>query len=109
MDMRLEVVIVPVSDVDRAKAFYEQVGFTIDKDFSVGDDFRVVHMLPKGSACAITIGKGVTTSEPGSAKGLHLVVSDLEKALAELAERDVEVGKPFHFGAEGRADGLHPS
>ncbi len=109
MDMRLEVVIVPVSDVDRSKAFYEQVGFTIDKDFSTSDDFRVVHMLPKGSACAITIGKGITPSEPGSAKGLHLVVADLDRALAELAERGVEVGKPFHFGAEGRSDGLHPT
>ena len=109
MDWKLELVVVPVSDVDRAKTFYtEQVGFNADVDHRAGDDFRVVQLSPPGSACSIAIGTGIGQSEPGSTKGLHLIVNDIEAARAELAERGVEIGEPFHFGAEGRAEGTHP-
>ena len=97
MDYRLEVVVVPVSDVDRAKAFYgERCGFTIDLDTTNGG-LRVVQITPPGSACSITIGTGITTSEPGSYEGLQLVVSDIEAARAELIERGVDVGPIRHF------------
>jgi catechol 2,3-dioxygenase-like lactoylglutathione lyase family enzyme len=90
MDWKLEVVVVPVSDVDRSKAFYsEQVGFVVDVDHSAGD-FRVVQLTPPGSACSITIGTGLGDTPPGSLKGLQLVVSDLEAARAELVERGVD-------------------
>ncbi len=109
MDMKLELVVLPVSDVDRAKEFYEErVGFHLDVDHRAGDDFRVVQLTPPGSACSIAIGVGITTVAPGSAKGLHLIVTDIEAARAELAARGVAVGEPFHFGAQGRADGLDP-
>jgi len=92
MDWKLEVVVVPVSDVDRAKAFYsEQVGFPVDLDTAVGDEFRVVQMTPRGSGCSVTIGKGLSSAEPGSSQGMQLVVSDIEAARAELVERGVEV------------------
>ena len=109
MDYKLELVVVPVSDVDRAKDFYtEKVGFNLDVDHRAGDAFRVVQLTPPGSACSITIGTGVTKSEPGSYQGLHLVVTDIEAARADLAGRGVDIGEPFHFGAEGQAPGLHP-
>ncbi len=109
MDYKLELVVVPVSDVDRAKDFYtEKVGFNLDVDHRAGDAFRVVQLTPPGSACSITIGTGVTKSEPGSYQGLHLVVTDIEAARDELAGRGVDIGEPFHFGAEGQAPGLHP-
>ena len=109
MDFKLELVVVPVSDVDRAKAFYdEKAGFTVDVDHRAGDAFRVVQLTPPGSACSITIGTGLTKSEPGSYQGLHLVVTDIEAARDELAGRGVDIGEPFHFGAEGQAPGLHP-
>ena len=108
MDMRLELVVLPVTDVDRAKTFYEQLGFRLDVDHRAGDAFRVVQLTPPGSACSITIGTGLTPSAPGSAQGLHLVVTDLPAVLAELAERGVEVSEPFHFGAEGQTPGLDP-
>lgn len=108
MDMRLEVVVLPVSDVDRAKAFYEQVGFRLDVDHRAGDQFRVVQLTPPGSGCSISIGTGITDGVPGSIQGLHLVVGDLEAALAELGSRGVKVGEPFHFGAEGQTPGLDP-
>ena len=109
MDWKLELVVIPVSDVDRAKTFYtEQVGFTADVDHRAGDDFRVVQLSPPGSACSIAIGVGIGQSEPGSTKGLHLIVTDIDAARAELAERGVVVSEPFHFGAEGRAAGTHP-
>ena len=108
MDMKLELVVLPVTDVDRAKAFYEQLGFRLDVDHRAGENFRVVQLTPPGSSCSITIGTGLTTSEPGSSQGLHLVVADLPAVLAELAERDVEVSEPFHFGPEGQAPGLDP-
>ena len=110
MDMKLELVVVPVSDVDRAKDFYEQrAGFHLDVDHRAGDDFRVVQLTPPGSACSIAIGVGITSMEPGSAKGLHLVVVDIVAARAELVGRGVAVSEPFHFGAQGRADGLDPA
>jgi catechol 2,3-dioxygenase-like lactoylglutathione lyase family enzyme len=108
MDMKLELIVLPVTDVDRAKKFYEDAGFRLDVDHRAGDAFRVVQLTPPQSECSITIGTGLTPSAPGSVQGLHLVVTDLEQARAELVERGVEVSEPFHFGAEGRAPGLHP-
>jgi catechol 2,3-dioxygenase-like lactoylglutathione lyase family enzyme len=109
MDWKLELVIVPVSDVDRAKKFYtEQLGFHEDVDHRAGDSFRVVQLTPPGSACSITIGTGLTESEPGTYQGTHLVVNDIEAARAELVERGVDVSEPFHFTAEGKQDGLSP-
>jgi catechol 2,3-dioxygenase-like lactoylglutathione lyase family enzyme len=109
MDMKLELVVVPVSDVDRAKTFYvDQVGFGLDVDTSPTEGFRVVQMTPPGSACSITIGTGLGASAPGSLKGLHLVVSDIDQAHAELHRRGVPVSGVFHFGAGGRADGPDP-
>jgi catechol 2,3-dioxygenase-like lactoylglutathione lyase family enzyme len=95
--------------VDRAKAFYtEKAGFTLDVDHRAGENFRVVQLTPPGSACSITIGTGLTKTEPGAYQGLHLVVNDIEAAHAELAGRGVDVSEPFHFGAEGQTPGLHP-
>jgi predicted enzyme related to lactoylglutathione lyase len=92
MDWKLELIAVPVSDVERAKAFYtEQAGFVLDHDQTVNDDLRFLQLTPPGSACSITIGLGITNAEPGSAKGLQLVVADIEAARAELVERGVEV------------------
>jgi catechol 2,3-dioxygenase-like lactoylglutathione lyase family enzyme len=109
MDWKLELVIVPVSDVDRAKKFYtDQLGFALDVDHRAGDSFRVVQLTPPGSACSITIGTGVTSAKPGSYQGTHLVVTDIEAARAELVDRGVEVSRPFHFGDQGKQDGLHP-
>ena len=98
MDWKLEVVVVPVSDVDRAKQFYsEQVGFNVDVDHRVGEQFRVVQLTPPGSACSVTIGKGLSDMPPGSVKGLQLVVADIEAARAELVSRGVEVSPIQHF------------
>lgn len=109
MDWKLELVVVPVSDVDRAKAFYaEQMGFTVDVDYRASETFRVVQLTPPGSGCSISVGVGLTQVAPGTYQGLHLVVNDIEAARAELAERGVEVSEPFHFGPEGQAAGLHP-
>lgn len=109
MDWKLELVVVPVSDVDRAKAFYEErAGFRVDGDHRAGDAFRVVQLTPPGSACSIAIGVGLTGAEPGSTKGLHLVVPDVEAARAELDERGVEASGPWHMGPEGKSDGLDP-
>lgn len=110
MDWKLELVVVPVSDVDRAKKFYtEQLGFREDVDHSAGDSFRVVQLTPPGSACSITIGKGLTKAEPGTYQATHLVVADIEAARAELVERGVDVSEPFHFGAQGQQPGLDPN
>ena len=98
MDYKLELVLVPVTDVDRAKAFYtEKVGFSLDVDHRAGDEFRVVQMTPPGSACSISVGIGLTDSAPGSAKGMHLVVTDIVSARAELVDRGVEVGEVRHL------------
>jgi catechol 2,3-dioxygenase-like lactoylglutathione lyase family enzyme len=109
MDMKLELVIVPVSDVDRAKTFYvEKAGFNLDVDHQAGDAFRVVQLTPPGSACSIAIGVGITSAEPGSVRGLHLVVTDIVAARDELVARGVEVGELHHFGVGGRVSGVHP-
>jgi catechol 2,3-dioxygenase-like lactoylglutathione lyase family enzyme len=109
MDMKIEVVVVPVSDVNRAKAFYEQAGFVCDTDHQPSDDFHIVQLTPPGSACSIIVGKGIPQAEPGSAQGTYLVVEDLPAAVAELAGRGVPVSEPFHFGAEGQTPGLDPN
>jgi predicted enzyme related to lactoylglutathione lyase len=98
MDFKLELVALPVSDVDRAKAFYtEQAGFDADHDHVVSDEIRFVQLTPPGSACSIAIGKGVVDTPPGSAQGLQLVVSDIHAARAELVERGVDVGDIQEF------------
>jgi catechol 2,3-dioxygenase-like lactoylglutathione lyase family enzyme len=108
-DLKLELLLLPVSDVDRAKAFYtEQLGFSLDVDHQPSDEFRVVQLTPPGSACSITIGLGITSAEPGSYRGTHLVVSDIEAVRAELTERGVEVGEIRHMTPEGWADGVDP-
>ncbi len=98
MDWKLELVAVPVSDVDRAKAFYtDKIGFNADHDHQVSDDIRFVQLTPPGSACSIAIGKGVSTAAPGSVQGLQMVVADIEAARAALVERGVEVGEIQDF------------
>ena len=93
MDWKLELVAVPVSDVDRAKAFYvDTIGFNPDHDHRISDDLRFVQLTPPGSGCSIAIGKGLTEAKPGSVEGLQLVVADIEAAKAELAERGLDVG-----------------
>jgi catechol 2,3-dioxygenase-like lactoylglutathione lyase family enzyme len=102
MDYRLEVVVVPVSDVDRAKEFYsEQMGFNVDHDSSPAEGVRVVQLTPPGSACSIVIGTGLAPMEPGSLKGLQLVVSDMDAARAELAGRDIDTGEIQELGPPG--------
>ena len=90
MDMKLELVAIPVTDVDRAKAFYEQVGFNADHDHRVSDSLRFVQLTPPGSACSICIGEGITEAAPGSVRGMQMVIDDAEKALAELTEAGVD-------------------
>lgn len=109
MDYRLELVLLPVSDVDKAKDFYtEQLGFALDVDHRAGEDFRVVQMTPPGSACSISVGIGITQMEPGSVQGMHLVVANIEAARAELVSRGVEVGDVRHMTPEGWAEGPDP-
>ena len=108
MEYRLELVVVPVSDVDRAKGFYEQAGFRVDVDHRAGDEFRVVQLTPPGSSCSISIGTGISPAPPGSYAGLHLVVGDIEAARAELVSRGVDVSEPFHFGPQGQQPGPDP-
>ena len=103
MKMRLELVPVPVSDVDRAKQFYtEQLGFHTDLDHVVSDEMRVVQLTPPGSSCSITIGKGIIMSAPGSVQGLHLVVDDIHEARAELAARGLDIGEVVAMSAPGK-------
>ena len=98
MDWRLELVAIPVSDVDRAKAFYsERVGFVVDHDHRVSDEVRFVQLTPPGSACSIAIGLGVTEAEPGSVKGMQVVVADIERAHAQLVDRGVDVSDVQDF------------
>jgi catechol 2,3-dioxygenase-like lactoylglutathione lyase family enzyme len=96
MDMKLEVVVLPVTDVDRAKRFYEQLGWRLDADFVIGPAARAVQFTPPGSAASIHFGKGLTTAAPGSIQGLYLVVRDIEEARAELTGRGVAVSEIFH-------------
>ena len=108
MEYKLELVVVPVSDVDRAKAFYERAGFTLDSEHANDMGFRVVQLSPPGSACAIAIGSGMPQAEPGTTKGLHLVVDDIDAAHADLTAKGVPVGEPFHFEQQGMAPGPDP-
>ncbi|KAB2976270.1 glyoxalase [Streptomyces sp. SS1-1] len=96
MELKLHVLVLPVSDVDRAKAFYKAVGFHLDADHVTDDTYRVVHMTPPGSPCSVLFGTGVTVAEPGSVKGLHLVVRDIDEARDELIGRGVDVGAIYH-------------
>jgi catechol 2,3-dioxygenase-like lactoylglutathione lyase family enzyme len=96
VDMKLEIVVIPVSDVDRAKEFYERLGWRLDADFDNGKDFRVIQFTPPGSGCSVIFGKSVTASAPGSAQGLYLIVSDIEAAREELLGRGIEISEVFH-------------
>jgi catechol 2,3-dioxygenase-like lactoylglutathione lyase family enzyme len=115
VDTKLEVVIIPVSDVDRAKRFYGDLGWRPDADFTNGDDWRAIQMTPPGSPCSIIFGKGLTTAAPGSVQGNFLVVDDIQAARAELIGHGVDVSEVFHFegvlrvtGTNGRVPGPHP-
>ena len=100
VDMKLEVIVIPVSDVDRAKEFYRRLGWRFDAEFSGGDDFRLMQFTPPGSGSSVIFGKNVTSAAPGSAQGLYLIVSDIEAARQELLRRGVEISEVFH-GASG--------
>ena len=115
MDMKLEVVVLPVSDADRAKEFYKALGWREDGDF-VAEDQRVVQLTPPGSPCSVIFGSGVTTATPGSTQGLYLVVDDIDAARAEVADHGIDVSEVFHdvhgvfphAGTEGRVPGPDP-
>jgi catechol 2,3-dioxygenase-like lactoylglutathione lyase family enzyme len=107
IDMKLEVVTLPVSDVDRAKAFYQCLGWRLDADIARGDAFRAVQLTPPHSACSISFGKGLTTCDPGSVQRLELVVEDIDAAREDLIARGVEVGEVFHLDG-GRVPGPDP-
>ena len=103
MDMKLELVPIPVTDVDRAKAFYtDQIGFAVDLDETFGEHFRVVQLTPPGSSCSIAFGNGILDTPPGSVQALHLVVKDIAASRAELIERGVEVSEVQAMSAEGK-------
>jgi catechol 2,3-dioxygenase-like lactoylglutathione lyase family enzyme len=116
VDMKLEVVVIPVSDVDRAKRFYGTLGWREDADFVTGEDFRVVQLTPPGSECSIIFGTGLTNAVPGSIEGLQLVVFDIEEARAELVGHGVDASEVFHdaggvfhhAGTEARVAGPDP-
>ena len=115
IDTKLEVIVIPVADVDRAKRFYEGLGWRLDADFSNGNDWRLVQMTPPGSACSVMFGKGFTSAVPGSVQGTFLVVDNLESERADLTKRGVTVTDVFHFagdqlvlGAKGRETGRDP-
>jgi catechol 2,3-dioxygenase-like lactoylglutathione lyase family enzyme len=103
VDLKLEVVVIPVSDVDRAKAFYTRLGWRLDADFASGDGWRVIQFTPPGSACSVIFGSNVTAAAPGSARGLYLIVSDLEAARQDLLGRGIAVSEPFHGGGDVHA------
>jgi catechol 2,3-dioxygenase-like lactoylglutathione lyase family enzyme len=107
MKMKLEVVVVPVSDVDRAKAFYEKLGFRLDMDNVAGEDYRIIQFTPPGSGASIIFGKGITSAQPGSIDGLTLVVYDIDAARSELLSHGVEVSDVFHDADGGLAGGFH--
>ena len=115
VETKLEVVVIPVSDVDRAKRFYGSLGWRLDADFTIGEDWRAMQLTPPGSPCSIIFGKGVTTALPGSAQGLFLIVDDIEAARADLIGHGVDVSEVFHFegglrvvGTKGRVPGPDP-
>ena len=101
VDMKLEVVVIPVADVDRAKAFYENLGWRLDAEFAAGDGFRVVQLTPPGSGCSVQFGTNITSAAPGSAQGLYLIVSDIDAARDELVASGVDVSAVFHEGKPG--------
>jgi catechol 2,3-dioxygenase-like lactoylglutathione lyase family enzyme len=107
VDMKIEVIVIPVSDVDRAKAFYERIGWRLNADRTAAGDFRLVQFTPPGSCCSVHFGRNVTPAAPGSSKAF-LVVSDIVAARDQLIAAGVEVGEFFHDGPEGRGPGLHP-
>ena len=119
MTMKFEAVVIPVSDVERAKTFYAGLGWRLDADFPFDNGFRVVQYTPPGSQCSVQFGSAITTAVPGSARGLYLIVSDIEAARAELVARGVEVSEVFHAGkpgaqfqpagTSGRVSGLAPN
>ena len=98
VDMKFEIVVIPVSDVDRARDFYNSLGWRLDADFAGPDDYRVIQFTPPGSGCSVIFGRNVTNAAPGSAKGLYLIVSDIEAARKELLARGVTVSETFHAG-----------
>ncbi|WP_099515957.1 VOC family protein [Microvirga ossetica] len=102
IDMKLEVVVIPVSDVDRAKRFYGGLGWRLDADFIVGEEFRVVQLTPRGSPCSVHFGTGIPSAVPGSTRGLYLVVSDIQSARAELIDRGADVSEVFHRAGPGQ-------
>jgi catechol 2,3-dioxygenase-like lactoylglutathione lyase family enzyme len=116
MDMRLEVVVLPVADVDRARIFYQELGWRLDADFSSSPEFRVVQLTPPGSACSVIFGIGVTAAAPGSVEQLLLIVDDIEAARKEIARHGVQVSEVFHdeggvfhhAGTAGRVPGPDP-
>jgi catechol 2,3-dioxygenase-like lactoylglutathione lyase family enzyme len=101
LPLKLEIVVIPVSDVDRAKDFYAKLGWRLDADVAAGDDFRVIQFTPPGSGCSVIFGKSVTAAPPGSAQGLYLIVSDIEAARAELLSRGAPISEIFHGAAVG--------
>jgi len=117
MDYKLEVIVIPVSDVDKAKDFYTRLGWRLDADFTASEDFRVIQVTPPGSACSVIFGTGLTSAAPGSAQGLHLTVNDIDTAQAELAGLGVDVSEVFHdaggvfhhAGTTGRVAGAAPN
>ena len=108
VDMKLEVVVIPVSDVDRAKEFYAKLGWRLDADFAAGNDWRAVQFTPPGSGCSVIFGKNVTPAAPGSAQGLYLIVSDIEAARDELLRRGVKASEVFHGGGNVYAGSDEP-
>lgn len=113
VDMKLEIVVIPVSDTDRAKEFYRKLGWRLDADIAAGGELRVVQFTPPGSQCGIFVGKGLIPAAPGSLQGLYLIVSDIEAARAEIAGRGVEISEVFHGGGgffykAGREPGPDP-
>jgi catechol 2,3-dioxygenase-like lactoylglutathione lyase family enzyme len=108
VDMKLEIVVIPVSDVDRAKRFYGDLGWRLDADFAAGDDFRVIQFTPPGSGCSVIFGKNVTAAAPGSAQGLYLIVSDIDAACNALRSRGVKVSDVFHGAGDQFAGSDEP-
>jgi catechol 2,3-dioxygenase-like lactoylglutathione lyase family enzyme len=108
LDMKLEAVVIPVANVERAKRFYGDLGWRLDADIARGDAFRVIQFTPPGSQCSIHFGTGLTSAAPGSAQGLYLIVSDINESRAELIDRGVDVGEVFHNGPDGPREGLDP-
>jgi catechol 2,3-dioxygenase-like lactoylglutathione lyase family enzyme len=103
VDLKFEIVVIPVADVDRAKEFYGRLGWRLDADFAAGDDYRVIQFTPPGSGCSVIFGKNVTAAAPGSAQGLYLIVSDIKAARDELLGRGVKISEAFHGGDDVHA------